>query len=337
MMHEGIVRAHGDGDLIASATLQDGMSVFETSYGAWAFRTTRGIDVTLGGPLCAPADRRDMIRRFLARSPKPIFCYLRRDTVEAIDDAPLFCAGMGIDRHVDIDQLLAAPSREVVGALKRARKAGLALEPIELAGLDPRTRRRIEEITTRYLADAECTVEMQFINRPMSFVPDGLRRVFLLTTPHTAAFGYVVLNPIFERGEIASYLLDIVRFERTPIWGVWLSVVSMLAERMKREGLGLSLGYSPLHEVALAPRLRSRWLDAEVALMSRVFSEAQYVRRLQELKAAIPGPREPRFFASFTRSAIRTFLALMEVSGVRPGYLLGPDLLLVLRRGMART
>ena len=331
------VRRCGQGDLIACSTLQEGLEVFETSFGFWAHRRVLGMDVTLGGPICAPADRPDMIRRFLAHARRPILFYVREDLLRDLDGARLHCAGIGIDRHVDIDALLSAPSPQVRGAVKKARRAGVHIEPLDLAALDGATRRRMDEITGRYLASAEVVREMSFVNRPMSFVPDGMRRVFALhkhDREHDGIFGYAVLNPIYEAGEVTSYLLDILRFEPTRLWGVWLSTVHALAERLSAEGLGLSLGFCPLHRVQRAPAGASRLLQAQIDWMVRYLSSAQYLRRLRELKDLIPGPEEPRYLASFSRLAIVSVYAIVEAMGVGFGYLFGPDLIDVLADGI---
>jgi lysylphosphatidylglycerol synthetase-like protein (DUF2156 family) len=335
------VRRCGQGDLIACSALQDGMEVFETSFGFWAHRRVLGMDITLGGPICAPDDRPEMIRRFLSRSKRPILFYVREDLLRALDGTGLHCAGIGIDRHVDVDALLARPARAVRGALRKAGKAGVSVEPLDLTTLDHAMRRRLEEITARYLAGAEVNREMTFLNRPMSVAPDDMRRVFTLRTgghgEHGGpggVFGYAVLNPIYEAGAVTAYLLDILRFEPTRLWGVWLSTVHALAARLAREGVGLSLGFCPLHRVRPAPAGASRVLQAQIDWMVRYLSSAQYLRRLRELKALIPGPEEPRYLASFSRVGLVSLYAFMEAMGVGFGYLFGPDLVKVLQQGL---
>jgi lysylphosphatidylglycerol synthetase-like protein (DUF2156 family) len=331
------VRRCGQGDLIACSALQEGLDVFETSFGFWAHRRVLGMDVTLGGPVCAPDDRPEMIRRFLARARRPILFYVREDVLRDLDGARLRCAGIGIDRHVDVAALLAAPAREVRGAVARARKARVHLEPLELAALDRATRQRMEAITRRYLAGSEVTREMRFLNRPMSYVPDGMRRVFALhkhDREHDGMFGYAVLNPIYDAGRVTSYLLDILRFEPTRLWGVWLGTVHALAGRLAAEGLGLSLGFCPLHRVRPAPVGASPLLQAQIDWMVRYLTSTPYLRRLRELKDLVPGPEEPRYLASFSRLAAVAVYAVVEAMGVGAGYLFGPGLLEALAGGV---
>lgn len=330
------IRRCSDGDLIAASTLQPGLQWFSTSFGLLPYRRVAGIDVTLGGPLCDPGDRQELLRRFLSWSRRPILFYLREGTLALLHGSGLHAAGIGIDRHVDLDTLLRAPSKPVRGAVKRGRRARFELRPLALDRLDSPTRARLEQITDRYFARAAVRREMAFLNRPMSYEPDGMRRVFALIKhdrEHDGMFGYAVLNPIFTDGRRSGWLLDILRFEPTKLWGVWFSSVVALAQLLAQEGETLSLGFAPLHRVRPAPHARSRALEAQVDWMVRYLSTTSYLTRLRELKDAIPGPEEPRYLASYTRSLPTVLYAFLGAMRVDIRGLLNPGLLEVLREG----
>lgn len=313
------IRQYAGGDLIAASTLQPGLQWFETSFGVWAYAHVDGFDVTLGGPLCDPGDRSDMLRRFLARSRKPILFYLREDLLALLESTGLRCAGIGIDRHVDIPALLADPHPTVRGALRKAQKANFRVRPIELAQLGISERAKLQQISERYLAHAQIRVEMAFLNWPMSYTNPGPRRIYALEKfdrEHQGMFGFAALNPIYDRGQQTGYLLDILRFEPTKLWGVWLSTVHALAHELGQRGEQLSLGFAPLHRVRPAPRAGSRTLQAQFDWMVRCLSSAQYVKRLRELKDAIPGPEEQRYVASYTRAAPTIFYAFARAMKV---------------------
>lgn len=331
------IRAHAAGDLIAASTLQPGLQWFETSFGAWAYAHVDGFDVTLGGPLCDPVERPEMIRRFLARSRRPILFYLREDLLALLEPTGLRCAGIGVDRHVDIPKLLAAPHPTVRGALKKAQKAEFRLRPIDLGQLPPADRQRLEAVTARYLAHAQVKAEMAFLNWPMNHADAGLRTVYALEKfdrEHQGLFGYAVLNPIFDRGRRTGHLLDILRFEPTRLWGVWLATVHALARELGDRGEQLSLGFAPLHRVRPAPRAASRTLQAQFDAMVRYLSSAQYLQRLRELKDAIPGPEEQRYVASYTRAAPIVLYAFLRAMNVPFAPLFGPRLLDVIGEGV---
>ena len=335
---EDLIRAHGDGDSIAASTLQPGLRRLETSFGAWAYHRVGGVDVTLGGPLCAAHDRAEMVRRFLSRSRRPVLVYLREPLLAELEGAGLHCASIGVDRHVDLAAELAAPAKCVRGALRKATKAGLRLRPLALDSLDADGRARLRAITARYLAHAQISREMSFLNWPMGYEADGLRRVYALEKfdrEHQGMFGYVVLNPVFAGGRRTGWLLDILRFEPTRLWGVWLAVVHQLADQLADQGEELSLGFAPLHRLRPAPCAGSRVLQAQLDWMVRYLSTTQYLTRLRELKDSIPGHEEPRYIASFSRSVPRILLPFLDAMGVAPGSLLGPRLLAVLAEGAA--
>ena len=330
--HEELVRLKSHGDLIAYATLQPGLSHFDTSYGRWSYRRVWGVDVTLGGPLCTPSDNADMLRAFLAHSRRPLLCYVRRDLLNDLKGSGLHATGMGVDRHVDIERLLHAPSPEIASARKKARKAGLSLQPLNLRDVGQALRAELDAVQAEYLTRAQCSVEMSFINRPMDYADDGMRRFFTLQT-REGLLGFGALNPVFEGGAITHYLLDVLRFRKTRLWGVWLACVTLLAEQLRKEGLGLTLGFAPLHHIETLPHC-SRGATMQMQGMARWLGSAQYVQRLRELKALVPGTEEPRFLASHTRVALVNLLTLMEASGVGARRFFGPDLLRTVARSL---
>jgi lysylphosphatidylglycerol synthetase-like protein (DUF2156 family) len=323
-----VIRSYGR-DPIACSTLQQGLEYFDASYGFIAYRRVLGMDISLGPPVCAANDRARLIDRFVRSRRRPILCYVEEDVLA--DAGGLHCAGMGADKHVDLPTLLEDPSAPLRSASRKARRAGFALRELDLAAIDPTTRSRFAEITRTFVERSQVPVEMVFLNRPMSLHPDGLRRVFALHLDGEP-FGYTVLNPWFGDGRVAGYLLDIVRFEPTRIWAVYLATVVALAEQLAREGVALSLGFCPLWRVADPPRDGSAWLQAQMRWMERSLSDVEYVKRLHGMKALVPGPVRPRFFASWSRSALSAFVALVGACGISWRTIFGPDLVRAIAR-----
>ena len=287
------------------------------------------VDAYLGGPICDPADRGVMVERMLRASRRPMVFYVRAPMAVTLAEAGLKTAGIGVDRVLDVDALLEAPPKPVRGARRKADKAGFSIEEVAFGDVD---RARLDAISRTYLANAEIEREIAFLNRPMSYADDGMRRLFVLRQ-RDRVFGFAVLNAIFRDGRVESYLLDLLRLEPTKQWGVWLATVHALAARLRDEGLGLSVGFCPLHDLWHPPGA-SRALRLQLDRMEAWLSSAQYLRRLYELKATLPGSWEPRSMAVCTRSAPRALYAFMEASGVGFDYLFGPDLLRVLGRGL---
>lgn len=324
-----LVREYGE-DPIAYSTLQEDMRYFETSYGYIAYRHIMGIDITLGPPICPRHDREQIIGEFLKHSKRPLFSYISQDTVSTLGDSGMYCSSMGIDRHVDLHALLNSPGKAVSGALKKSNKVNFALRPLDFQQCDAEQIERLKAISKAYLGNALYSRELSFINRPMQYHNDGMLRAFTLNKydkEHQGVFGYAVLNPYFQEGEIKGYLLDILRFEPTRLWGVWLSTVWHIAKILEKERLHLTLGFCPLYDLQEPTQGSSSLLNWQTRCAARLLRNSQYVRRLFELKSEIPGWQEPRYFASYSRNLIRHFLAFLNASGMSTHQLFGPELL----------
>lgn len=333
MGREELVRLHG-ADPIAYSTLQPGLHYLDASFGYIAYQRVLGMDITLGPPVCAPGDRRALLSRFLRERPRPIFCYVQKDCACLLREVGprLRLAGMGVDRLVSLPQL-ATPTQELRGARKKAARAGFSIEPTQLSTLDEQGKTRLREITAAYLSHSQLPYEMRFLNRPLSMADDGLSRAYLLRQ-HDRVFGYVVLNPWFQGGRVAGYLLDILRCEPTRQWGVFYAVVDSLAAALTAEGrdgtpLELSLGFCPLYQATAATAEGPHYspvLSAQVGVLERYLAEVPYVRRLRELKDSLPGRNVHRYFASYTGFAPLPFSALLGACGVSLSSILGPGL-----------
>ncbi len=325
---EALVRAFGHGDLVAVSTLQPGLRTFRTSFGGIVYARALGTAVTLGGPLCAEGDRKELVRRFLEKERRSTFFYLRSDVLPALEHHGLHGAGIGVDREADLAALAAAPSRETQSAVRAAHKAQVTLREVGADAPWP----GLQAIQRAYLAEAEVPVEMAFLNRPMVFGPAPLRRLFVLEQ-RGSTFGFAVINPIYRLGRVTAWLLDILRFRRTRVWGIWLSTVARLGALLASEGVGLSLGFCPLANVTHPRELPSPRLRRHVDGMAKWLADVQYLRRLRELKALIPGRDEPRYLATFSSFGAVPLLSFLRASGLGPRALLGPDLWRVLRGG----
>lgn len=317
MRHE-LVRAHGS-DPISYSTLQPGLSYFETSFGYIAFQRAFGFDLTLGPPICAGSDRAELIQRFLRGHRRPLFFYVPRDVamlVAELGGSRFRVSGMGVDKVIAIDGPAAELHPRVRGALKKAERGSFHVTEVHPAKLGTEDRARIESITRRYLQRSAVPVEMRFLNRPFAFDQDRLARLFVLRQGADAhVFGYAMLDPYFQGGHVQGYLLNLIRFERTRIWGVYYSAVSMLASRLREEGIGqLSLGFCPLTGVDTEGC--SRVLSRQVKWMERQLAGVEYVARLRELKEAFPGPTPQRYFVTPSPWAVTTLLALLRACRV---------------------
>lgn len=339
------MRAYGHGDLVAASVLQPGLERFDDGHGSAFFVRVLGRAVVLGAPLAPRGDRARVADAFLAREPNALFCYVREDFLDELDEAPgsmrargLFAGGMGEDVHVDADRLVESPPRDVASASKKAARAGLRLEPFAIDRLDDEGRARLAAIDAAYLARSECRHEMRFLAWPLrADDPEAsVRRTFFLSTGTTPRFGYVALNPVFEAGRVTGYLLDIVRFFPTKLWGLYLAVAREVARLLRGQGLALELGFCPLVGLAEAPVGRSRALAFQLRLARR-FLRVPFVENLAASKRRLADRVEPRFFVGRSRNLPRSLALFLGAQGVSPRQVFGEDLLRAAIAGARRA
>lgn len=311
-----LIKKHGE-DPISTACLQSGLSYFTTSFGVQAYKQVGRTSITLGGPICAAQDQRDMMLRFLQANNKTVFCYLSDQGVKDVHGEGLYIAGMGIDRYVDHRQLYNAPSKVLKGALKHADKANLYLTEVFLNTLTTDEKSHFSAVQESYLNNFRYKKEITFINTPLDVEKTyGRRYFFMHSHSQTEPFGFIVLNPYYSKSTTQGYLLDIIRFSKCKIWGVWLSCVSKLSRILEDEGVELSLGFCPLSEVSTQYD-NSALLSWQVQKISHYLGKSDYASRLYQLKKQIPGESKSRYFASHSRNGVGALNALFLASGVK--------------------
>ena len=318
-----------DCDAIAYSTLQPGLEYFDTSFGYVAYRSVAGLKLTLGPPVCAAGDRLALAERFMREHSGAVFFYVPEDFARLLSGA-MRSTGIGVDKVLPLGREALDTSKQVRGALKKAAAAGFTLERIVEPSAE--VRAQVEQINARYLETCALPYEMKFLNRPMQLDGDPLGLHYALRWREDgvdAVRGYARLNPQFKNGKTHGYLLDILRFGRTKLWGVFYASVVHLARAMEAQGVSeLSLGYCPLFRAQTHQTLAaSASLDWQVAWLEKHLAQVPYVERLRTQKSAFPGEERQRYMVSGLRTAVRPFLGLMSASGVSLRSLLGKGLL----------
>ena len=317
---EDRVRADGR-DPIALSTLQPGLSYFDAAEGFVAYGRALGVSLSLGGPVCPAEDELQLARRFLEQPGAALFY---------VDDALAFGAGggacrasLGCDRVLDLraaDTFAAAP---VKSAVRKAAKGGFALGELHLEDGRPEDRAFLARVNAAALERSVVPYEMRFLNRPMTLEASPAR-VFALEQ-RGERFGYAVLDPYFERGQVKGYLLNLLRFGPTSLWGVYLAAVQALAGRLLAEGVTeLSLGFCPLARLDVdgssAPmRPQLRWL-------ARRYAGIDYFARLEGMKGQLGGTWKRRWLLTRSPQLVTPMLAFLELTGVPLGQLVKDQL-----------
>jgi lysylphosphatidylglycerol synthetase-like protein (DUF2156 family) len=299
-------------DPIAVSALQPGLSYFDAPEGFVPYQRAFGVALSLGGPICAPEARVALARRFLAQVPGSALFYVERELAEAVGGLS-FRAALGSDRVLDLRAVDTLADSRVQAAARKAAKAGFALEPLDLARASSDELAFLQRVTACALERSVAPFEMRFLNRPMTYEAGGPERIFALSQKGQR-FGYAVLDPCFRDGVPSGYLLNLIRFEPTSIWGVYLAVVHALAGLLQAEGVHrLSLGFCPLRELDI--ERSSAPMRPQLRYLARHYAAAPYLERLHTMKSAFGGAWASRWLVGRSPQLLTPFLALLELSG----------------------
>ncbi len=307
-----LVGAHG-GDPIAVSTLQPGLSYFDTPVGYVAYQRAFGVALSLGGPICAPQHEVELARRFLAEVPDAALFYVGDHLARSIRGLT-FRTSLGADRVLDLTRADTFDSGPAKSAARKAERAGFHLEQLCLDGASAEDRAFLQRVSATALQRSVVPFEMRFLNRPMGYQTSGPSHVFALVQKGKR-FGYAVIDPYFEGGEIKGYLLNLLRFEPTSLWGVYLATVQALAKRLAAEGIfELSLGFCPLAQLdvdnsSAVMRPQLRWLEKK-------YGQIDYLARLYEMKRELEGEWATRWLVTKTPQLVTPMLAFLELTGV---------------------
>ncbi len=307
-----LIKRHG-GDPIAVSTLQPGLSYFDTPQGYVAYQRAFGVALSLGGPVCAPGEEIEVARAFLAEVPDAALFYVGEELAHSIHGLT-FRTSLGSDRVLDLTRADTFDSPAAKSAARKADRAGFHLEALCLDGACAEDRAFLERVSATALQRSVVPFEMRFLNRPMSTHTSGPSHVFALVQKGRR-FGYAVIDPYFEQGEIKGYLLNLLRFEPTSLWGVYLATVQALATRLAAEGIReLSLGFCPLAELDLSHssavmRPQLRWLQKR-------YAKIDYLSRLFQMKRELAGQWATRWLVTRTPQLVTPMLAFLELTGV---------------------
>ena len=296
-------------DPIACSTLQDGLRFFEGDEGYVAYQRAFGVALSLGPPV--GADQRALAGRYLDEVPRAALFYVSQSLAQSL---PGFRAPMGHDRVLDLRDEATFAGDQVRSATRKATRAGFRVDELHLETASDEDRAWLKSVTDEALSRSVTPHEMRFLNRPMHYAPSGPQRVFALSL-RNQRFGYAVIDPYFENGAVKGYLLNLLRFTRTSLWGVYLATVEALSRELLSEGVGeLSLGFCPLSQLDLSTA--SAILRPELRYLEKTCARSDYFTRLFAMKSQFAGRWQPRFLVSTVPLLTPHVLALISLMGV---------------------
>jgi alpha-beta hydrolase superfamily lysophospholipase len=141
------LKRHG-GESLAYATLQAGMEYYVEPRGYLAFTSVthpvfaRKVKrIVLSDPICSPEDRKDLIRNFLALSPRLVFSVISEGCADTLHELGFKVNCAGYESLVPVQTYNTQGNWKELDLVKRARnearREGITIREVDLDGVDP--------------------------------------------------------------------------------------------------------------------------------------------------------------------------------------------------------
>jgi phosphatidylglycerol lysyltransferase len=215
--------------------------------GLLPYRQSMRTTLALGNPLCAPEHEAKFLRAFLAQHPRALFAQVEGRTAATLRSLNLHLTPIGTDALIDI------PSFTLRGKSKRdlrhyqnvaAREKTLIQELPDT----PANRFELHQLSKIWIRQQKVsTRELSFLIRPFAPHPEPGTRLFTATTG-SQTLGFVIFDPIHQRGTCTGYTASILRALPNAPEGTLDTIILSAIDQFKKEGLQtLSLGVMPMH------------------------------------------------------------------------------------------
>ncbi len=242
-----LVGRHGDFSLAYSTAVQDDLSYFGDASGYIAFGRKMGSAVALADPVAEPAERPDLIRRFVEKARDPCFVQIGESSARVLSRPGLQGQPHGHRHAADAvaQNLRRQPQRD------RALFRALAVQERLFDRRGRRQRRpcrRDQAASDAWRSQRIVSHrEMRFLNRPFrSQLRKGMRR-FMLLDPRKQPVAILDFDPMVENGELAGYTTSFKRKLPGITAHAEIGLTKFAADRLRDEGRKfITLGLSPL-------------------------------------------------------------------------------------------
>jgi len=235
---------------LAYSAIQPSLKHFEIpNIGLISYRNSTGYTVALGNPLCSPDDRAFLLQQFIAQYPHVLFSQVDGPTVDALRSLNFYCTPMGMDAFIDIHHftLQGKAKRDLRHYRNRCNAAEVQIREVKDT---PANRFEMQQLSKCWLRSKKVpSRKLSFLIRPLSPIPEQDTRIFI-AEKGSQAIGFVVFDPMYNRGSISGYTASILRALPASPEGCLDTITLNAIERFKREGLQtLSLGVMPMYKM----------------------------------------------------------------------------------------
>jgi phosphatidylglycerol lysyltransferase len=294
--------------------------------GAVAYRVCGDVALTVSDPACCAADRAEVVSAFAAFCERngwvPAFTSVHEPVRQILAAEGWTSLPVGVESVLDVTafDLRGKKRQDLRTASNRADREGLRDEWTTFDALDAAQRAEVETICTRWATDRRLP-EMGFTLGGFHELDDPDVRLMLAVAADGHVTAVTSWLPVYERGALAGYTLDVMRRGEDGMPGVMEFLIARTALRARDAGLRMiSLSGTPLAAHAGAGSLVTRGS----LLVARLLEPVYGFRSLQRFKEKFGARHETLWIVVPTPlhvPRVARALAGAYVPGLRPKHL----------------
>ena len=312
---------------MAYSTLQPGMEYFDLpGVGYLAYMTQGKTLFVLGEPICAEADRVQLVGSALSEHPVTCFVQVQTSTAHMLNDTfGFYATQMGVEMRISLQSYgtSGVNKQHLRSALNRAKRNGIVVRELSPSEFDAS---QLETISSEWMRSKANQRELRFLARPAIWHDEPFVRKFFALASGGTIMGYVFFSPLFAGGRVTGYVYDISRFiSDAPKGGDYTVTLEALGTFSSEGKTVLSLGLCPLArltEHGHCENVATRWLLQSIAKFGNRFGTLlgrpglYSFAGLYHHKAQYRAAEEPAFFASRSRLQTVEVFKVMRLCGV---------------------
>lgn len=275
------------------STMQPDMSYFELpGVGYIAYAQHWGMQFALADPVCAPAQRAELLDRFLERFPNALFVQVSKTVVDHLHARHgYYGTQFGSESKIDLAgwSLRGARKQIIRTAVNAARAEGIEIRE---GGFDHDVKR----ISEAWIRTRRCkNNEIRFLIRPMIVdYREGTRYFYALLGGE--AVGFIFFDPIYSEGRLAGYVPNISRSSANFRQGLWYALMAHALAVFKEEGVPcVDLGLVPLQMAGGVEPQESRVLRATMSVIRERMDFLYNFKGLEFAKSRFQGRIEKTY------------------------------------------